>query len=71
MTNTKLLGEVIEDRGLKLGYIAEQLGLSSQGFRKKIKNESEFKVSEVASLKEILSLTEAEVQQIFFDSNVA
>lgn len=66
MTNTTLLREKIENSGYKLRYIAKQLGITYAGFQKKLNNETEFKVSEVAILKELLKLTADEVQRIFF-----
>ena len=70
MTNTKLLRRKIDESGYKLRYIAKQLGISYQGLMYKINNESEFKASEIQMLKNLLKLTDAEVQMIFFVSNV-
>lgn len=67
MTDEKRLREVIEERGLKLKYVAEKLGLSYYGFLLKLTNKQEFKTSEVVILCELLeikSLTERE--KIFF-----
>lgn len=71
MTNTELLRKKIEERGLKIYYIADKLNLSNQGLSNKFENKSEFKVSEVAILKALLDLTEDEVQEIFFAAEVA
>lgn len=70
MTNTKLLRRKIDESGYKLRYIAKQLGISYQGLMYKINNKSEFKASEIQKLKNLLKLTDAEVQMIFFVSNV-
>lgn len=70
MTNTKLLRRKIDESGYKLRYVAKQLGISYQGLMYKINNESEFKASEIQMLKNLLKLTDAEVQMIFFVSNV-
>lgn len=66
MTNTSLLRKRIDDSGYKLHFIAMQLGITYQGFLKKINNTTEFKASEIATLKELLKLTNEELQQIFF-----
>ena len=50
MTNSKLLREIIDEKGYKLKYIAEKLGLSPYGLQLKIDNKQEFKTSEVAVL---------------------
>ena len=42
MTNVEKLRELIEASGLKRGYIAERLGLTFAGFRKKANGENEF-----------------------------
>ena len=47
MTNTQLLRDKIEQSGYKLRFIAGKLGITYQGFLKKINNESEFKASEI------------------------
>lgn len=70
MTNTKLLRNKIDESGYKLRFIAKQLGITYQGFLNKINNESEFKVSEVQILFELLHLTELERDAIFFTQNV-
>ena len=51
MTNTTMLRSKIEEPGYKLRFIAKQLGITYQGFLKKINNETEFKASEIQGLK--------------------
>lgn len=70
MTNTSLLRKKIDESGYKLRFIAKQLGITYQGFLKKINNETEFKASEIQSLKELLNLTDEERDMIFFTLNV-
>lgn len=70
MTNTNLLRKKLDESGYKLRFIAKQLGITYQGFLKKINNETEFKASEIQSLKEILNLTDEERDMIFFTLNV-
>lgn len=67
MTNSKELMNLIKERGLKLKYVAEALGLTSYGLSLKINNKNEFKTSEVATLCEILGITSLrEKEKIFF-----
>lgn len=66
MTDTKELRRRIEEKGLKYGYIAKQIGISRYSLQKKIDNDSEFRVSEVDSISLILGLTLAEKDAIFF-----
>lgn len=70
MTNTSLLRKKIDASGYKLRFIASKLGITYQGFLKKINNETEFKASEMQILRELLNLTDAEFEQIFFTLNV-
>lgn len=66
MTNTKLLREKIALSGYKLQYIAEQIGITYQGFLKKLNNESEFKASEIKMLQTVLGLSKKDRDAIFF-----
>lgn len=70
MTNTSLLRKKIDESGYKLRFIASKLDITYQGFLKKINNETEFKASEMQILRELLNLTDAEFEQIFFTLNV-
>ncbi len=69
MTDSELLKKKIADSGLKQGYIAEKIGLTSYGFAKKLNNETEFKATEIQKLCEILRITSLkEKETIFFKS---
>lgn len=71
MTNTEALKKKIADAGLKQGYIAERLGLSSFGFANKLNNVTEFKATEIQTLCEILHITSLkEKESIFFKTKV-
>lgn len=70
MTNTTLLRRKIDKSGYKLIFIAEKCGLTYPGLLKKIRNETEFKASEIQTLKELLNLTTEEVNAIFFAVHV-
>lgn len=66
MTNTEMLKEVIRQSGFKRKYIAEKLGITYAGLMKKIRNESEFKASEIKILCDLLNICEKERDSIFF-----
>lgn len=66
MTNTNLLRSKIDESGYKLTYLAEKCNLTYFGFMKKVNNETEFKASEIKTLKELLNLTNEEANKIFF-----
>lgn len=65
MTNTALLRKKIDESGYKLRFIAKQIGITYQGFLKKINNESEFKASEIKGLQDLLNLTDEIRDKIF------
>ncbi len=56
MINEKLLREIIKKKGFKMEYIAKELGLTTAGLRKKVSNETEFKISEAYKLADILGI---------------
>ena len=67
MTDTKELLKIIDDSGLKRIHIAKKLGIDRFSLYKKIRNETEFKASEIKKLCEILGINdEKEVSRIFF-----
>ena len=70
MTDSFLLNYKIKQSGLKLGSIAETLGLSRTGLYNKINGSSEFFGSEIASLSELLNLSTEEREDIFFNKKV-
>ncbi len=71
MTDEKKLRSVIEKRGMKLKYVAEQIGLSYYGFLLKLTNKKEFKTSEVLALCELLQIESLkEKEEIFFACKV-
>ena len=71
MTNSVLLKQKIEERGLKLGFIVKKLGTSYGWLNKKLANKIPFKVCEIQILCEILDITDLEEKErIFFANNV-
>lgn len=71
MTNTVRLNELIRKSGLKKGWIAARLHLSSYGFRRKLWNKSQFKAGEIKMLCELLGiLSLEEMSDIFFNNYV-
>ena len=70
MVNVNLLKNTIKEQGIRNLFIADKMGLSPEGFYKKLRGESEFKVSEVSCLTEVLRLTEEQRNAIFFAEEV-
>ena len=59
------LGKIIDKSGFKIGYLAESLGLSREGFLKKRKGEVPFRKLEINELSSILGLSDEERNEIF------
>lgn len=67
MTNTELLKNAISDSGLKIETILKLLGMKSYAtLRSRIAGETEFTASEISALSDILNLSNAERDKIFF-----
>lgn len=67
MTNTEKLEAAIEHSGLKKKFIAQELEITTYGLQKKIKNNSEFKQTEISRLCKLLNIkTLKEKEEIFF-----
>lgn len=67
MTNTELLEKKIAESGYKKSYIAKAIGLkSSYGLAKKIRNENEFKATEINMLCELLHIDSLDEKELIF-----
>lgn len=64
--NTEMLKQKLDGSGLKRGFIAQELSLSTYGFARKVDGITEFKPSEIRTLMRLLSLTDDDVREIFF-----
>ena len=71
MVDLNKLKNAIKDSGIKVGFIAEKLGLSRGGLYKKMNGQNEFLLSEVATLTSILQLDENAKNNIFFAKEVS
>lgn len=71
MVNSIELNKFIKKSGLKRIYIAKKLNISAMALRNKINNITEFKPSEIIALKTMLSLSNEDIQEIFFANDVA
>lgn len=69
MINSELLRKKIESSGYRFSWIAKKMNLSPYGLRKKINEETEFKVSEVTKICGLLGMNDEEREAIFFCKN--
>ncbi len=66
MTNTALLRKLIREKGLKLFFIADCLGISPISLKRKIDNVTEFRPSQIVQMCEILGIETAEEREQIF-----
>lgn len=69
MVDTQKLKDEISLSGLSVTYVSKKLGISREGFYKKMLNVTEFKASEIVKLKNILKLSSKKRDEIFFNQN--
>lgn len=65
-----MLSDEITDSGMTITAIAKKIGITREGFYKKLNNETEFKASEISALQKILRLTNKKRDEIFFAKEV-
>lgn len=71
MTDTLLLKEKIESSGLRIGFIANKLGINRTTLWKKVNNERSFKQNEIMQMCELLRIDSLEEKEhIFFATDV-
>lgn len=71
MTNVEMLRKKISDSGLKISYLAKQLGITPQGLYLKLNGTNQFKALEIQILCRILGITDSEeMKEIFFATEV-
>ena len=72
MLNKKMLEKRIQQKGLKKSYIAERLGISRATLCSMLNNRTEFRVSQVRILCELLDINDEEtLLAIFFSQHGA
>lgn len=70
MTNTNELNKAISNSGITITAISGKIGITREGFYRKLNNETEFKASEISALQKILNLSNEERDNIFFAISV-
>ncbi|MDE6725710.1 MAG: toxin-antitoxin system, antitoxin component, Xre family protein [Ruminiclostridium sp.] len=70
MNSNDLRAELVR-HNLSIPAAANLIGIGKKAFYCKIKGESQFKQSEIRKLKEILSLSDERVSDIFFADQVS
>ena len=67
LMNADLLNSKIEQSGLRIGFIADNLGVSLQALSKKRNGSTEFSLKDAKILKSLLNLSSTEFEKIFLD----
>ena len=64
--NAEKFAQILREKGIKKSYIADKLGVTNGTLTAKISGKSDFTVSEMNTVSELLGLTNAEKIAIFF-----
>lgn len=67
MANVKKLNALIDYKGIKKIWLADQLGITPQTLIYKLNGINDFKLQEVNTLCKVLNIDEKEAKQIFFN----
>lgn len=70
LTDRKKMSDEIIDSGMTITAIAKKIGITREGFYKKLNNETEFKALEISALQKILRLSNRKRDEIFFAKEV-
>ena len=71
MTDKELLEQAIERSGVKVAKLMEAANIKSYAtFRGRLNNDTEFTASEIKAISDVLRLTVAERDKIFFTQGV-
>ena len=62
-----LLKKKIRDSGYKFSFIAKNCNLTNAGLYKKLNGQSEFKQSEIKSIKDFLKISDKDLNIYFFN----
>lgn len=66
MTNTNMLRKKICECGITFTFLASRIGITRESLYMKLRNETEFKASEIVKVVDALGLTDKERNEIFF-----
>lgn len=67
MTNSELLKKIIEESGLKVGFIADYMGISRQSLWSKVNNLTPFNQYEIDKMCDVLKITSLrQKESVFF-----
>lgn len=66
MIETETLKKKIKEKGLKLNYVSDYIGISRYTLKLKLEGKNEFKPSEIRVLCKLLDIKTSERDKIFF-----
>lgn len=66
MTDTKKLAAIVKKSTLPAAFLADQMHISTAAYLQKAEGKRQFTAAEIAILKHLLCLTDAETTKIFF-----
>ena len=66
MTNRDLFQEIVKRSGLKMGYLAEKMGMTHQTLLNKLQNKTEFTVYEAQVFMDVTGCSAEERDAVFY-----
>lgn len=69
MTDTQKLREKIKDEGVSITFLAQKAGITRECFYQRLRNESDFRASEIVAISQALHMTGKQREAIFFGKN--
>lgn len=66
VTNTEMLNQLIQEKGLKKIFLAKQIGLTPAGFYNCVNNLAEFRASQIDKLCDLLGIDDPEQRMAIF-----
>lgn len=70
MTDTDELMKYITDSGITITALATKIGITRESLYGKIRNNTEFKASEIVALQNVLHMSNKKRDEIFFKTKV-
>lgn len=58
---------IIKKSGMKMNYIAKELGITTQSLNNKLASRTRFTINEARELIKVLNLNDKEAKEIFFE----
>lgn len=69
MTDTQMLRDKIKSEGVSITFLAKKTGITRECFYQRLRNETDFRASEIVAIAQALHMTREQREAIFFGNN--